>query len=157
MKKLLVLMLVLGMASLANAALLTTPYVNGIVTWSVSGGQLIGTGTSLGTFNGYISQETFITPDTTTDGADDGLMAAAGNAGGVDSLGGVVWAVNAEMVSTPDPQQVVGEWFRFDITGEGDVTLYATNQDVIGQMHVPEPMTMILLGVGGLFLRRRKA
>ena len=50
--------------------------------------------------------------------------------------------------STP-PQgggQPYGGWKNLDNTKVGDLTIY----------QVPEPMTMVLLGLGGLFLRRRR-
>ncbi len=75
MKKLVVLTLVMMMASLASAAL-----VSGNVTWSVVGSQLIGTGTARGDVDLYIAGVGFgdctttIVPDPTTDGANSKVV-----------------------------------------------------------------------------------
>ena len=59
-----------------------------------------------------------------------------------------------------------GDWFTFTYTGDGvddgdpvgfDMYDYAISNTVpIGTIYVPEPITIALLGLGGLFLRRRK-
>lgn len=57
-----------------------------------------------------------------------------------------------------------GKWFEVDFhcTLEGDVYIYLTDgtgyviEDAILVHQVPEPMAIMLLGLGGLFLRRRK-
>lgn len=57
-----------------------------------------------------------------------------------------------------------GKWFTMDIGGEtGKVVIYGADDNgdldptaVIGTVLVPEPMSIALLGLGGLFLRRRK-
>jgi hypothetical protein len=78
------------------------------------------------------------------------------------------WAVNIVLTDTLDPiepvlNQLVSK-IVFTCTGLGDVTLqlwdfaegdpFVIDSQVIHQ--IPEPITMVLLGLGGLMLRRRK-
>ena len=160
MKKLLVLMLVLGMGAMASAV----PIVDGIVTWDVVGGQLVGIGSAVEAYEvyitlpGYAAPFTTIVPSATADGANAGVMADAGNMANILQFGGMSYNVVANQVVPPgDPEtQVAGEWFVFDIEAEDDVVIWTTGWAEVGTIHVPEPISMVLLGLGGLFLRRRK-
>ena len=150
MKKLLVLMLVLGIGSIASASLM-----HGIVEWTVDGGQLIGTGTAMGTYNGSVDKQAGLVAPAAGDSGKAGLMNAAGNLGGVQDFG-VVYNVHAEHLAAGAGAQAPGVWFVFDILGVGDVDILDGPGAVAGTIAVPEPISLALLGLGGLFLRRRK-
>ena len=171
MKKLLVLMLVLGMASMVNAALL----------------QLSIDGEIDGTEN--VTEITIAPSDTilvdvqSTDGLPDNYWLGITSLGGSGEwLGSNLYAPPAPSthvvtdggygadwfkvaMSSPVTDSEIGTWFDaiFHCTGEGDVSidLYdASGNTVIDTILVhqtPEPMTIALLGLGGLLLRRRKA
>ncbi len=164
MKKLLVLLMVLGMASMANAALVTSN-----VTWDVVGTQLIGTGTAMGDVDialalgagAYADPTGVIALDATTNGANTrGVMAIAGNNAKINPYSGMLRVLGGDVGEPEDAIQVIGEWYRLDIIGEGTIQLYdvGNNWASLGTIEVPEPMTMSLLGLGGLsLLRRRRA
>jgi len=65
---------------------------------------------------------------------------------------------------SPTPTPAVGKWWDelFTCDGEGTVTINLWDEnasyveDTITVTQVPEPMTIALLGLAGLFLRRRK-
>ena len=168
MKKLLVLMLVLGMGSLASAALVL----------DVPGSALVGA-------------DFVVTITGTTDvlgagaGGDIGMglygdgaaLIRSGGPTGNAGLNGIMGSYNSwdgyeltagEAVSNGNAADdaVDGIWFEF--TGNsavmGTFTFDFYNYDVSSSVAtqsgsiniIPEPMTFALLGLGGLFLRRRK-
>jgi hypothetical protein len=170
MKKLLVLMLFLSLAALANATMVIT--VNG-VDWADS--------------------KLTITPSTTVivGISDDGQTGPKSLALGVGALSAGPGSLDASKVvlpfggtavmsdnaltaealgiQTPFIALEIGGYVGtvatdmfFHCDGEGDAILYLVDNDgevidsqVIHQ--IPEPMTLALLGLGGLLLRRRTA
>ena len=183
MRKLLILTMVLGMASMASAGLSLVVSLDGGQTFddyadsalSIVVGDTVIIGvdntytTGLGFFKTYVAVDN---PGTTaTGGAWTGTGtyvtppgAPGGNISylGWSSLYGDSWVLNnSEPTTTPIGQGISGE-FEFICTDEGDVDLMIydftsfVEYDRITIHQIPEPITMALLGLGGLFLRRRK-
>ena len=170
MKKLLVLMLVLGMASLASAGLLLSasggpelgqgevvtitlgsdvgvPPGGGLITYvhiTAGDGGLSNPGMTAGTTASMLSSNKTYT-DETTAGLGDGYRAVA-----------------ATLFSPLE----AGDWFTWDFTMGAEETTITFFDDTgaggwageaVGSLtFIPEPMSLMLLGLGGLFLRRRK-
>ena len=160
MKKLLVLLLVLGMTGASYGALTDFDL-------DLAGGTLTVVGLNSVALNygvyeeGIPSQGTFAAP---TAILSDG---SGGMAGGALSIMNLVVAWNGfDMMtgdSTPASDAVdVMDWFTIAYNGSvGDVMTiydYAVSATVpIGtKVVIPEPISIALLGLGGLFLRRRK-
>jgi hypothetical protein len=185
MKKLLVLMMVLGIASAANAALLIS--VDGVVDPPDSSIEIM--------------ESDWVTLDIWGDGVQPGgmfLLGLAVDAQGPASLdisgAQILYVGNAntdpwifddpdtaaylglqnmfvalELVDIPAPptlpnplEGTLVDGIRLHCDGPGEVTILLMDGEgtildtqVIHQI-VPEPMTLGLLGLGGLFLRRRK-
>jgi hypothetical protein len=166
MKKFVILLLVLGLASTSNAVITGLNSVtDGRVTWSIISEKLVGNGDSTGLYDGAVYP---ISGGTILPNNDNpptgGLYDAAGDNGGV-SYDGMFdgWYTYAQDLDGETlPNQATGPWFKFDVTLASTllIDVWSSNNswaDVIGTITVvPEPMTIALLGLGGLFLRRRK-
>jgi hypothetical protein len=162
MKKLIILMLVLGLASVTNAALVLS--FNGDTTVEVT----------------TVAPSTYFTIDVySTDGTDGEFW--------VYIEGDVSYTGGGTIYSPPAPGTMVaseyfptlisclmdppavgapGTWWEIEVHCDGpldglitlcDDTGYKTGTlDTLLIHQIPEPMTIALLGLGGLFLRRRK-
>jgi len=189
MRKLLILIVVLGMASMANATLTLTWSTDGGATYSDVGAAVdlnygatawVGIHSDVQGVTGAPGQwVAFIdvkgeagAPD--TDGGWTGTSAiytppsitAAYTVPYGYTAGGDFWsAVNADGV--PTNFGGIGTTFGYEFLCNGNISdgtavieLHDTNfgnvVDTLTITQIPEPMTMALLGLGGLFLRRRK-
>ena len=173
MRKLLILMLVLGMASMANAALTLT-----------IGGADAGTEYTLMTTDTIwigVNTDTAVQFDAVVVIPDDPCSLAGGSWTGGNVLYippakpgsttnfspyspgyGEGWYLAASSPSTVLPQAGLIAEYEFHCDAEGDVMInllasnWTTVLDTVTIHQIPEPMTMALLGVGALLLRRRK-
>ena len=200
MKKLLILMLVLGMASAAGA----TPILSGpssmepgdTITITVTGVSDEATQSDNNLFpdNERASYTAMIIVDLATDGyygvrttfADVTLSspsAFTANVGGSTSIGPdiytsetsnrVDWTAGTDLTWSEATDVDVGTWFTFSLTldsgwsgaVDGSVSIPldvfdnlgdTVGDGTLGITIVPEPVTIALLGFGGLLLRRRK-
>ena len=169
MKKLLTLVLVLSLASVASA---TLTYVDASDTLLTSINVTVGTTETV-----YISSSDAVAYPAAWVGGGNAATAeitaisklgAAGNlAAVVDSRGSYAGYWTVAGASNLDPTDLVaGKHFEVTITGHalGTTSLWADEYATAGAasslavtvVPVPEPMTIALLGLGGLFLRRRK-
>lgn len=162
MKKLLVLLMVLGLVSSANAALsislsATTVAVGGDVVLSVSSSDTEPWAGFL-----ILSEDTTNWPDP-IHASYDGSMTTSGigDQGHASPSGLSAWDLQAAGTSV---LPVAGNQFVINVKGVQVGTIYVnladtsyTNMfDDMALVVTPEPMTIVLLGLGGLFLRRRK-
>ena len=177
MKKLVVLMLVVGMASLASAAIslsVAGATSTGVDTYDIGVGAVATLGIesdSSDAFSTYLyigGEGQFGTGSAT----DNGI---AGVSNGVDLSGGNLSSIIQDYygygmnlnAADSGGALVPGTQFTADLTVGGiagdtfvvsltDPADYLLNASTLSFTVVPEPMTMALLGLGGLFLRRKK-
>ena len=165
MRKLLVLILVLGLASAANAMLITVDDQEGEsfevdLTTTIT---VVSEDTS--SWLGYIIVE---------EGGAGSLenvvvLDAAGDLGAAEAYTETGWGtgyqLSASMGPAGDPPIATGSQFSLDYVGEvGDTATislfldpeYTTPVASVNLTVVPEPMTVLLLSLGALFLRRRR-
>ena len=165
MKKLLVLMLVLGIASAANATLALSfdgQPNPGEVTITVSTN-----------FKLDVHQDTAGVGDefwfdwagpASPTGSTVGVVGPAAPTGFVADDGGYGLGYVKGRMTEASLDGAIGEWWYIDMhcDGIGDVLVQLWNAngttviDTLTIHQVPEPMTISLLGLGGLLLRRRK-
>jgi hypothetical protein len=166
MKKLLVLTLVLGLASAANAVLIDVDGQRGATAEVPETGIATITVVSedAAAYLGYIILEA----------GGGGVLSAPEVLPGAGDLGSAVayvdepeWGLGFELTIAASPSGAIaaGDQVTLTYTGQlGDTAQislfvdpeYGTPAASVGVTVVPEPMTVLLLGLGGLFLRRRK-
>jgi hypothetical protein len=162
MKKLLVLVLVLAFASLANATYIISINLAGnLITVSNDAAMLGGIDTGLG----IIGNATFDTITYRTVGAptSDPVVVDYSaqdlidfDLGGLGYTGGMKTVFWGDPVLTPNP---AGMWYTIGVTGTpGTVIVMADSSGTPlgGSVVIPEPATIALLCIGGLLLRKKK-
>ena len=165
MRKILVLFLVLGLASAANAMLIRVDDLEGDSFEVDISSTITVVSEDPSSWLGYIIIE---------DGGAGSLgnpiiLPAAGDSATATDYTEAGWGtgyeLTASMSPTGDPAIAAGSQFSFDYVGVvGDTATislfvdpeYTTPVASVNVTVVPEPMTVILLSLGALFLRRRR-
>ena len=161
MKKVLVLLTVLGVVSSANAAVVVVnpdPATVSIQTdpidateaqtaffLAVESGLELGGGTML--YTGSLSAITDFTGDPDLTPMVEGIVGGVAKIDFVELFDG-----------TATPPAVTGQLVTYPVVG-GAGTVYMMNfetLDVLSSVYVPEPVTFVLLGLGGLMFYRRR-
>jgi hypothetical protein len=165
MRKMLVLFLVLGLASAANAMLINVDGLEGDSFEVDLTTTITVVSEDPSSWLGYIIIE---------DGGAGSLenpiiLDAAGDIGAATAYTEAGWGTGFELTASMSPTGVpavaAGSQFSFDYIGAvGDTATislfvdpeYTTPVASVNLTVVPEPMTVVLLGLGALFLRRRR-
>ena len=166
MKKLLILMLVLGLASVANAAVsLSIDGVNATDgTEDIDIGSTITLSVLSDDISNWMMEVTVLTADATL-GTPAFTTAAGGMAGYSDWSDASLWIYELSTGGTDPDFPMVGEQWTMSLTTLGalgshfnvDIGPYGAQPvSSIDFTVVPEPMTIALLGLGSLFLLRRR-
>ena len=167
MKKLLVLGLVLALTSMASAVITQNPGGGGTYDLMVDTTLTIEISESTGNQAGML---VYVIVEDGGDGALSNAIATskAGELGDTTPYTESGWGVGYELASGSTTGQVeAGVQWTVDYYGAnvGDSCVvsiwdgggsFVTPDDYITINVIPEPMTIALLGLGGLFLRRRK-
>jgi MYXO-CTERM domain-containing protein len=161
MKKVLAITLVLGLAAVANATVSMT--VPAEVEMGASGTIIVASDTGNVAFGGYV-----VVTDVAAGALGNGqILPASGDTGFWEDITADYpgWWFVQNGTSNPDLNPISdGDWFTIDYTALDEtslvaIELYDFDENLIGTASVqntPEPMTLGLLGLGGLFLRRRR-
>jgi len=165
MRKLLVLILVLGLASAANAMLITVDEQEGDSFEVDIKSTITVVSEDASSWLGYIIIE---------EGGAGSLenavkLDAAGDIGAFSAYTEAGWGTGFELTASMSPAGVpalaAGSQFSFDYLGSiGDTATislfldpeFTTPVASVNVTVVPEPMTVLLLSLGALFLRRRR-
>lgn len=165
MRKLLILFLVLGLASTANALLIKVDGLEGEFFEVDEQTEITVVSEDTSSWLGYI-----IVEEGGTGSLENvAVLDAAGDLGAAAPYTEAGWGTGYELTASMgpagDPPISVGNQFSLDYIGAiGDTATislfvdpeYTTPVASVNVTVVPEPMTVILLGLGGLFLRRRR-
>ena len=174
MKKLLILTLVLAMASMASATV-TYEFRDSTATSAISSAPAGGSYTLV--MNGLVTDQKYEMGVYDGAGASAGkfeftgvtILAAAGDGGKATHWGSPYDGYDCtaeDLFGDVPPNSADGDWmiFAFDVDSGATGTLVVDLTSLVSpypvldtaEILIPEPMTIALLGLGGLFLRRRK-
>ena len=165
MRKMLVLILVLGLASAANAMLITVDEQEGDSFEVDITSTITIVSEDASSWLGYI-----IVEEGGAGSLENALkLDAASDIGAFTAYTEAGWGTGFELTASMSPTGVpplaAGSQFSFDYVGAvGDTAtisffadpFYTTPVASVNVTVVPEPMTVVLLGLGALFLRRRR-